>query len=201
MPTASRDRRSSVSEKLIFGSATAVALLHALDDAFVNRQPRVGADQHLLAALIAVALGALAFFAFPRVRPGLRSLLAAIYGVLALANGAQHVIHIGADAPARSDVTGVLAAIAGVALVALAIWVPFRHRGEGAHPRKALAQSRRGDRRGGRSRLRGRHAGRVRPRLDAEVPGADRGATERRLPAGDVRGERRAEAVGLVRAL
>jgi hypothetical protein len=36
------ERRSR--EALIFSGATAVGLLHALDDAFVNRQPGVGID-------------------------------------------------------------------------------------------------------------------------------------------------------------
>ncbi|MDQ3849429.1 MAG: alpha/beta hydrolase [Actinomycetota bacterium] len=120
-----------MSEQLVFRSATIVALLHALDDAFVNRQPGVGADQHLVAGLVALAIAALAILAFARVRPGLRSLLALLFGVMALANGVQHVIHIATDTPARSDVTGAAAALAGLALVALAIWVPFRHRGEG----------------------------------------------------------------------
>jgi hypothetical protein len=37
-------------EALVFGGATTVALLHALDDAFVHRQPGVGLGQHALAA-------------------------------------------------------------------------------------------------------------------------------------------------------
>jgi hypothetical protein len=124
-----------MSETLIFRSATAIALLHALDDALVGRQAGVGADQHLLAALIAAALGTLAIVAFPRLRPGFRAVLALVFGVMTLANAVQHVIHIAGDGPARSDVTGAAAAIAGVALVALALWVPFRHRGEGAGTR------------------------------------------------------------------
>ena len=115
-----------------FTAATAVAVVHGLDDAFLHRQPGEPAGRHLLAAAVMLAAAAVAVVAFPRVRPGVRSAVALSFGVLALANGAQHVLHIAVDAPARSDITGVLAALAGVALVALGVWIPFRHRGERA---------------------------------------------------------------------
>jgi hypothetical protein len=124
--------RAAAGEAWWFAGATGVAVVHALDDAVIHRQPGVPADQHLLAASITVALAAGAVVAFGRLRPGLRSLLALGFGVLTLANAGQHVAHIAVDAPARSDVTGVPAAVAGLALLALALWIPFRHRGEGA---------------------------------------------------------------------
>jgi len=42
-----------------------LCLVHAFDDAFVDRQPGIALDQHLLAVLLAVALAAVAIFAFP----------------------------------------------------------------------------------------------------------------------------------------
>jgi hypothetical protein len=77
-------------ETVVFGGATGVALLHALDDPFLSRQPGVDLGQHVVAAVIALAAGGAAIVAFPRLRPGLRALLACVLGVLALANGAQH---------------------------------------------------------------------------------------------------------------
>jgi hypothetical protein len=124
--------RAPAGEAWWFAGATGVAVVHGLDDAVIHRQPGVPADQHLLAASITVALAAGAAVAFGRLRPGSRSLLALSFGVLALANAGQHVAHIAVDAPARSDVTGVLAAVAGLALLALALWIPSHHRGEGA---------------------------------------------------------------------
>ena len=118
-----------------FRGATALALLHALDDAFLNRQPGVPLDQHALAAAISLAVGAAAIVAFPRLRPGFRALVAFVFGVLALVNGLQHVLHIAAVELADSDLTGVAAAIAGAVLVGLAFVIPFRHRGEGAEAR------------------------------------------------------------------
>src|SRR5687767_15750031 len=73
-------------ETVVFGGATAVALLHALDDAFLYRQPGVDLGQHVVAAVIALAAGVAAIVAFPRLRPGLRALLASVFGVLAVGN-------------------------------------------------------------------------------------------------------------------
>lgn len=107
-------------EALWFTGATAVWVLHGLDDAFLDRQPGVPIGQHLVAVLVTVALAALAIFAFPRARPGVRSLLALTFGVFALADGMLHVLHVAGQGPAASDLTGALAALAGVALLTLA---------------------------------------------------------------------------------
>jgi hypothetical protein len=120
------------SETLVFRVATACALLHALDDAFVNRQPGVPLGQHALAAAIAVVGGGAAFIGFPLLRPGLRAGVALAFGVLAAINGAMHAVHIVKDGPAHSDLTGVLALAAGVVLIAVGLWIPWRHRGKGA---------------------------------------------------------------------
>ncbi|MDA0162988.1 alpha/beta hydrolase [Solirubrobacter ginsenosidimutans] len=119
-------------ETVVFTAATGVALLHALDDAFLGRQPGVGFMQHALGALVALlgAVGAVSLF--PRVRPSARAAFALLFGSLALVNGALHIKHLGAESMAASDLTGVLAAVAGGALVLLAAYIPFRHRGAGA---------------------------------------------------------------------
>ena len=122
-------------ETATFRGATAVALLHALDDAFVNRQPGVDVGQHALAAAIALAAGIGAMVAFPRLRPGFRAALALVFGVLALVNGGTHVAHIAVNELGASDLTGVLAFAAGAVLVLLGLAVPFVHRGEGAATR------------------------------------------------------------------
>ena len=114
-----------------FRIATAVALLHAVDDAFLNRQPGVPLDQHVLAALVALGAGVAAIVAFPRLRPGVRAPIALVFGVFALVNGILHVRHIAGVGPAGSDYTGAAAAAAGAILVLLALAVLFRHRGEG----------------------------------------------------------------------
>jgi uncharacterized protein len=121
-------RRSG--DALVFSVATALVLVHALDDAIVGRQPGIGAGQHLLAAVIAIVAGVGGAIAFPSLRPGLRATLAFAFGGLALVNGLLHVGHIATDGPAHSDLTGVLAAIAGAVLIGLAATIPWRHRRE-----------------------------------------------------------------------
>ena len=77
-------------------------------------------------------LGLGAVYAFPALRPALRSAFALFFGALATVNGFLHVKHIADSGAAASDLTGALAAAAGVVLIALAIAIPWLHRGEGA---------------------------------------------------------------------
>ena len=122
-------------ETVAFRGATVVALLHAMDDAFFNRQPGVALGQHALAAAIALAAGIAAVVVFPRLRPGLRAGLSLVLGVFAIVNGGLHAAHIEVDGAAASDYTGVLALAAGLVLVALGIVIPFRHRRDGVPTR------------------------------------------------------------------
>jgi len=117
-PTRRLARRAP--QTTVFAAATAVALLHALDDAFLHREPGVGMGQHALAAVVSLVLGLGAIYAFPYLRPAARAALAFLFGALAIVNGALHVKHIDAMGVAGSDVTGVTALGAGVVLLGLA---------------------------------------------------------------------------------
>ena len=123
---------SRITETTVFSAAVGVAALHALDDAFLHRQPGLGLGQHALAAAIALAGAAAAIFAFPRVRPSLRALLAFLLAVPATVNGAMHVQHVRADRLAESDLTGLLATVAGLVLAGLAVAILWRHRRRGS---------------------------------------------------------------------
>jgi uncharacterized protein len=129
-------RRSG--EAVVFIAATTLALVHALDDAFVHRGPGLGLGQHALAGVIAIVAGVAGVLAFPSLRPGLRAALAFAYGGLALVNGMLHVIHVDRHGAAAGDVTGVLAAVGGVVLVALAVAIPWRRRGQGTWKARAV---------------------------------------------------------------
>ncbi len=126
-------------ESRVFAGATALLLLHAMDDAFVHRGAGLGLGQHALAGAIAAAAGVGAVFAFERLRPGLRAFLAFAFGGLALVNGGTHVLHVTSHGAAGGDVTGALAAAAGVVLLALAVAIPWRHRGEGTWRSRPVA--------------------------------------------------------------
>jgi uncharacterized protein len=125
-------RRLRSGEPLVFALATIVALVHALDDAFVHRGPGLGLGQHAFAGLLALASGIGGVVAFSSLRPGARAALAFSFGSLAVVNSALHAGHINADGPAAADLTGVLAGVAGVVLIGLAASIPWRHRGERA---------------------------------------------------------------------
>jgi hypothetical protein len=116
-----------------------VALVHALDDAFVHRGPGLGLGQHALAGAISILAAAAAIVAFPTLRAGWRAALAFVFGGLALTNGMLHVIHVAQSGASGGDVTGVLAALAGVALIGLAAAIPWRHRGQGSARSRAVA--------------------------------------------------------------
>ena len=118
-------------EAAIFSAAIAVALVHVIDEAFVHREPGVGAGQHLLAVVVSLVLGLGAVYAFPSLRPAARSALAVFFATLATVDGAMHAKHIAAESVATSDVTGVLTLAAGVVLVGLGAAILWLHRGEG----------------------------------------------------------------------
>jgi hypothetical protein len=113
--------RLRITTRGVFTGATAVALVHALDDAFLGRQPGLGLGQHALAALIAAAGALGAIWAYPRMSPALRAATAFTFAVLSTVNGAMHVQHIRVDGVAHSDLTGVLALAAGLVLAGLAV--------------------------------------------------------------------------------
>jgi pimeloyl-ACP methyl ester carboxylesterase len=115
----------------VFSTAAVHALAHAFDDAFLLPRGGVPLTQHALAAAIALVATVLAIVKFDSLRPGLRAAVAFTFGALALPNGGRHLHHILHDGTTANDVTGVLALAAGVVLVGLAAWIPFRHRGQG----------------------------------------------------------------------
>jgi pimeloyl-ACP methyl ester carboxylesterase len=130
-------RRSG--EALVFTAAVALALVHALDDAFLHRGPGLGVGQHALAGLVAVAGGSAAVLAFPSLRAGLRAALAFSFGGFALVNGTLHAIHVSEHGAAGADVTGLLAVAAGAVLIGLAVAIPWRARGEGTWKSRSVA--------------------------------------------------------------
>jgi hypothetical protein len=123
--------RSGVSELGWLRAGTLVGLLHAVDDAVLHPQPGVSPTQHLPALAAIWVLAIVGLVAFSRSRPGVRAMLAFTFGALAVTDGGTHVIHAAIDGPAGSDVTGVLAASAGVTLLAMSALLPMRRRRAG----------------------------------------------------------------------
>ena len=118
-------------EALLFRAATALILAHVLVDSFVALEPGASRVEHVPAAAIAVALGAVAAWRYPRLRPGLRGALALLFGVLALAAGGVAAVHTAGPGPSGDDWTGLLLLPAGVVLLLLGSAVLWRSRKSG----------------------------------------------------------------------
>ena len=125
----------------MFSVAAVLALAHAFDDALLLPGAGVPLTRHALALAIARRRDAWPpIVRFDSLRPGVRAATAFTFGVLAAVNGGRHAHHVIHEGTTANDVTGVLALAAGVVLIGLAAWIPFRHRGEGtASPVKRWA--------------------------------------------------------------
>ena len=135
-PPSARQRLGLVdAPSQIYAAAVAVGLLHAVDDALLHRQAGVPLAQHLPALLAVTVTGVASVLVFPRLRAGLQSALALLAGVLTGTNGAMHVLTVVGEGPGGSDLTGLLAAVAGIVMVGLAVAVPYLRRGEGNRSR------------------------------------------------------------------
>ena len=128
-PRAPRRLLARGAEALVFTAAVLVALLHAFDDAFLLPGGGVPLTQHAL-AFGARARGERGRDLWPSARcgPGVRAAIA--FTLRRPRHGQRRPPR--APRPQRgqpasvNDVTGALALLAGVVLVGLAAWIPFR---------------------------------------------------------------------------
>jgi uncharacterized protein len=118
---ASRPRRL----QLVVAAALCVVALHVLDDSFIQPQPGTSAGDHLVSGLVPVIVLLAAALAYPRLRPGVRALLAALLGLFGLAVGIEAVYYAQAGRLSGDDYTGLAAIPAGMLLlvaVATTLW-------------------------------------------------------------------------------
>jgi uncharacterized protein len=128
-------------ETRLFRVALAVVALAAIDDAFVHPEPGTSAGDHLAGGLVPVAVAAVLGLAYPRLRAGLRGLIAIVCGVLALTAGvADGYRHVAVDRLAGDDLTVMLAGVAGVALIALGVLTLWRTRRLDERPPRRYAR-------------------------------------------------------------
>jgi hypothetical protein len=113
----------------LFRLAAALVILFLLDDAFAHPEPGTTAGDHPISGTVPVAAVALAAFAYPRMRPGLRAALALVLGSLAIVAGTvDGVAHAAVDGLAGDDATAILAALAGGVLVGVGAATLWRSR-------------------------------------------------------------------------
>jgi hypothetical protein len=118
----------------VFRTATAVLALHVADDRFIHPQPGTSAGDHLVSGLVPLALLALAFWGFPRLRAGAQGLLAMTLGLLAVAGAVEGVYYTQKLGPAGDDFTSLLAAPAALALFGVGAAAFWTSRRGGGHP-------------------------------------------------------------------
>jgi uncharacterized protein len=120
-------------ERSLFLLGTALVALHVVDDSFLQPPAGTSATDHLVSALVPVALLAAAAWAHGRLRAGWRGLLALVVGVFGVGVGALEAgYYTTAVGPSGDDFTGLLAIPAGLLLVgvgALTLWRSRRRDG------------------------------------------------------------------------
>jgi uncharacterized protein len=116
-------------EVVLAGLGIGVLALHVIDDSFLQPQPGTSAGDHLAGGLVPLALIGLAAVAYPRVRAGVRAMLALVFGLLALVMGTAeagyYTLKVG---PSGDDYTGLLAIPAGLLLLGLGVGTLWKSR-------------------------------------------------------------------------
>jgi uncharacterized protein len=112
----------------LFLAGVGAIALHVVDDSFLQPQPGTSATDHLVSGLLPVAVLALAAFAYPRLRPGVRAAIALPLGVLGIAVGLEAVHYMREVGLSGDDYTGLLAIPAGLSLLGLAAVTLWRSR-------------------------------------------------------------------------
>jgi fermentation-respiration switch protein FrsA (DUF1100 family) len=102
--------------------------LHVADDSFFQPQPGTGVGDHLVSGLVPLAVMGLAAWAYPRLRPGLRATIALALGLFGAVAGVEAIYYTTKGGPSGDDFTGLLAIVAGVALVILGVVILWRTR-------------------------------------------------------------------------
>jgi hypothetical protein len=124
-------RWSLLSETVVVRVALGVVALHIVDDSFLQPQPGTSAGDHLVSGLVPVAIVALAAWAYPRLRAGLRAVLALFFGIFGIVTGIEAGYYSTKGGPTGDDFTGLLALAAGIALIGLAFVTLWRSRKTG----------------------------------------------------------------------
>ncbi|HSD76417.1 MAG TPA: CocE/NonD family hydrolase [Solirubrobacteraceae bacterium] len=115
-------------EAVVFRLCVLVVAVHLVDDSFLQPQPGTSAGDHLASGLLPIAVLALAGWAYPRLRAGLRATIALVLGPLGIIAGAEAVRYMSGPGLSGDDYTGLLAIPAGVALLGLGTVTLWRTR-------------------------------------------------------------------------
>lgn len=115
-------------EGTIFAVAAGVIALHVADDSFVQPQPGTSGGDHIVSGLVPLAVLALAVWAYPRLRAGVRAPIAIALGLLGMVTAAEAIHYWRDGGMSGDDYTGLLAIPAGLSLVVLGAVTLWRTR-------------------------------------------------------------------------
>jgi dienelactone hydrolase len=113
---------------------TGAIALHVLDDSFIQPQPGTSAGDHLAGGIVPVAALAAAAAVLPRVRAGLRGALTLLIGFSGVMVGSEAAYFTATGHASGDDWTGLLALLAGVAMLVLGTRDLWRSRRRGGSP-------------------------------------------------------------------
>ena len=117
--------------------ALGVGALHVVDDNFLQTEPGVSARAHLWGGLVQVALLVAFAWGYPRIRAGLRGILAVYVGIFMIVMGAGEAgYYTREDGPSGDDYTGLLMIPAGVLLAGIGVVTLWRSRKGGSFVRR-----------------------------------------------------------------
>ena len=126
-----------VSEGWTFRAAVTLIALHILDDELLQPLPGTSISDHLPAAVLPLAVALVAAWLYPRLRAGLRGGIALVFGILSIVAGMIALGGVSGDSVSGSDGSGLLLLPTGLALIAMAAWIPWHERGRhGRTPRR-----------------------------------------------------------------
>jgi hypothetical protein len=111
--------------------AIGLVALHVVDDNFLQPQPGTSATDHLVSGLVPLVILALAAWVYPRLRAGLRAVLALFFGIFGVVTGIEAVYYSTKGGPTGDDFTGLVALAAGVVLIGVAVATLWRSRKTG----------------------------------------------------------------------
>ncbi len=133
----SRAATALLSETGLARVALGVGALHVVDDNFLQPEPGVSARDHLWGGLAQVALFVGLAWAYPRLRAGLRGILAVYVGIFMIVMGAGEAGYYTREGgPSGDDFTGLLTIPAGVLLAGVGLFTLWKSRKGGGFVRR-----------------------------------------------------------------
>ena len=129
-------------EYALFAIGIGVVAVHIADDNYLRPQPGTSAGDHLASGLIPVAVLAVVAILYPHVRAGVRAATAITFGAIGITVGIPSAYHLLEGSAAGDDYTGLLALVAGAALILTGPVILWKaRRSDGSRRRRYLRRS------------------------------------------------------------